>query len=453
MKIRQMSFKANSTNWLLLLIIVITTSCQKKETTPEPTTKPAPASHCNCENEVAFPDIKGEVISLKDRNNKEMVSLVRKGDKYILGGDIILTEEQVNTIKKKIANPPIPIYKPTDSIHTPSGIQPNTRKSNTRKLPDWKPDNELYRTAITNATNYWRNRTVYYTINSAVPNQSRITNAIAHWESNTNIHFVLRTTQAHYVEFVNTDAECYSDLGMIGGRQILNVGDGCSTGNVMHEIGHTLGFLHEQIRSDRDNFIIVYPNNIKPNFLSQFTKYNDYHGTNWGFETDTYDFGSIMNYGSFDFRSGTQATMTRLDGTFFFGQRDGLSAGDIATYNLMYNPTRFARIEYENYSYNWYSNSRFFTDSDAYIRFYSDANCTVPANPVVKAIYTMSYLNDGVSYSFLYEIPTTTNSIALGNLRLEDYYEDSSGEGHSSGVAIQLPEYVGYTLLPYYIHP
>lgn len=162
-----------------------------------------------------------------------------------------------------------------------------------------------------------------------------------------------------------------------------------------------------------------------------------------------------MTYGSFDFRkeSTNLPTMMRLDGSLFFGQRDGLSAGDIATYNLMYNPTRFGRVEYENYSYNWYSNSYFYTDADVYIRFYSDAACTIPANPVLRAIFTENVLNDGVSYSYLGEIPPTTNSYSLGKRQLEYYSEDSGGNGHSSGVSIQLEPYVGYTVASYYIHP
>lgn len=448
-----MNLRTTCACWPLLLFMLVAASCKKNETKTAPSPNPSSSSHCNCENEIAFPGTKGETISLKNKDNQEMATLVKKGDKYILGGDMILTEEQVNIIRTKIANPLIPIPKGTGRKPQEEKSNTGAKQSNNRKIPDWAPNNELYRTAISNTTNYWTNRTVYYTISAAVPNQQRITDAITHWQNNTNINFVPRTTQNNYVEFVNMDDHCYSDLGMIGGRQILNVGNGCSTGNVIHEIGHTLGFLHEQTRADRDNFIIVYTNNIQPGALSQFTKYTETYGQWSAFQTDTYDFGSIMTYGSFDFRIGNQPTMTRLDGTFFFGQRDGLSAGDIATYNLMYNPTRFGRVEYENYNYNWYSNSYFYTDADVYIRFYSDAACTIPANPVFRAIFTENVLNDGVSYSYIGEIPTTTNSYSLGKQQLEYYSEDSGGNGHSSGVSIQLESYVGYTVMSPYTHP
>ena len=37
---------------------------------------------------------------------------------------------------------------------------------------------------------------------------------------------------------------CFATVGMIGGRQDLSLGNGCSTGNAIHEIGHTIGFRH-----------------------------------------------------------------------------------------------------------------------------------------------------------------------------------------------------------------
>ena len=57
---------------------------------------------------------------------------------------------------------------------------------------------------------------------------------------------------------------CASHVGRTGGRQPLYVGKGCqSDGMMMHEIGHALGFFHEQSRIDRDLFITVNFNNIK----------------------------------------------------------------------------------------------------------------------------------------------------------------------------------------------
>jgi predicted Zn-dependent protease len=102
----------------------------------------------------------------------------------------------------------------------------------------------------------WPSAVVYYTIDAALPSQARVTDAIAHWQTNTAIRFVQRTTQANYVTF-RVGSGCSSSIGMVGGRQYINLASGCSTGNTIHEIGHALGLFHEQTRNDRDTFVNI----------------------------------------------------------------------------------------------------------------------------------------------------------------------------------------------------
>ena len=48
----------------------------------------------------------------------------------------------------------------------------------------------------------------------------------------------------------------------MGGRQRLIVGDHCKLGNVIHEIGHAVGFFHEMSRPDRDGYVEIIWKNI-----------------------------------------------------------------------------------------------------------------------------------------------------------------------------------------------
>jgi len=41
----------------------------------------------------------------------------------------------------------------------------------------------------------------------------------------------------------------------------------------MHELMHAVGFFHEQSRTDRDDFITVHFDNIKPGAYSKFQSF------------------------------------------------------------------------------------------------------------------------------------------------------------------------------------
>ena len=59
---------------------------------------------------------------------------------------------------------------------------------------------------------------------------------------------------------------CSSYVGRIGGKQEITVGNKkhrCKLGNIIHEIGHAVGFFHEQSRPDRDDFVKIVKENIK----------------------------------------------------------------------------------------------------------------------------------------------------------------------------------------------
>ena len=201
---------------------------------------------------------------------------------------------------------------------------------------DLRQDDDLQveGTGRTKASSRWPNKIVYYSISPSLPNQSRVLDAIAHWEANTPIRFVQRTTQRGYVLF-QTGSGCSANVGYVGSVQYVNLASACTTGNTIHEIGHTIGLWHEHSRADRDTYVDINTGNIITGYESDFQTYVQ-RGTD-GFDSPGgLDFGSVMMYGSYDFSKNGLPTITKKDGSTFVSQRNGLSETDIQTVLSMY---------------------------------------------------------------------------------------------------------------------
>jgi hypothetical protein len=179
----------------------------------------------------------------------------------------------------------------------------------------------------------WPNGRVPYEIDPAVPNPSRITDAIAHWQSKTPLQIVPRAGEADYVRFVNGGG-CSSWVGRQGGRQDIVLGSGCSMGNAIHELGHAIGLWHEQSREDRNSFVQINFQNIETGKESNFTQQ-----INDGDDLGAYDYGSMMHYGPTAFSKNGQPTIVAIQpipSGVVMGQRVALSNGDVAGVKLMY---------------------------------------------------------------------------------------------------------------------
>lgn len=111
--------------------------------------------------------------------------------------------------------------------------------------------------------------------------------------------------------------------------QPLNLGSPCWTMAIAaHELGHTLGMVHEQSRKDRDEYIIVHWDHIKSGAEHNFKREILY---SW--EEGSYDPLSLMHYDPRSFTSDpSQPTITAKTNprlTRLFGQRLGWSEQDV----------------------------------------------------------------------------------------------------------------------------
>jgi hypothetical protein len=179
----------------------------------------------------------------------------------------------------------------------------------------------------------WPNKTVLYAFNKrlSADKKETVKQAIVHWKSKTNLNFLKRTTEKNYIEFMPAaGTTCSSSVGRVGGKQKLNLAARCNLGNTIHEIGHAIGLWHEQSRGDRDNYVLIHFDKIKPQHSHNFDK----HIVDGELLSD-YDYLSIMHYGPHAFSTDGSVTIETLL-PFPIGQREGLSAGDRAAANLMY---------------------------------------------------------------------------------------------------------------------
>lgn len=184
----------------------------------------------------------------------------------------------------------------------------------------------------------WPGGIIVYAIQSKLARNSRASAAIKagmdEWTNKTCIRFKARTNERSYVYF-RSGAGCSSYLGRIGKAQPITLTRRCWTrGVVAHEIGHALGFYHEQSRPDRDNYITVVIANIPRNLRHNFRKYSrstiDSLGT-------PYDYGSVMHYGSKAFSRNGRPTIRVKKTGVTIGQRKGLSPTDALQANLLYS--------------------------------------------------------------------------------------------------------------------
>jgi parallel beta-helix repeat protein len=252
----------------------------------------------------------------------------------------------------------------------------------------------------------WTNGIVPYEFTNTLTAAQKQTylDGLREWELAANVKFVPHTDQSRWVLFTY-DVNGPDDVSAGYNPQVVSV-NSLSRAQVGHEMGHSFGFTHENIRSDATNFVLVVTNNIfnEPANIVWFT-IDPTSVTN-----GNYDYESVMHLG-WDF--------------------DSLQPGALATQQP--KPPNFPRYRFRMGNYALSP-----SDRAALLYLYGP-----PAVPLTNVVFTtadsgpgslraaMYYVSDHPGSSVVFNIPTNDPGYSNGmfNIHLTGHLPTIASDG------------------------
>ncbi|MCM2324201.1 MAG: M12 family metallopeptidase [Oligoflexia bacterium] len=182
----------------------------------------------------------------------------------------------------------------------------------------------------------WDRPEIPYAISPTLPNPERVHQAIDYFNRHTPVSWVPLQGHPDAVIFEAGEEHCYSYLGRLGGAQPIRLSVACQWPQIVHEMMHALGFVHEQSRGDRDQFVEVLWENIQDEYRNQYAIVPD---SFMEAQRDTpFDYRSAMLYSptTFAARPGAPTLRSRHGSDEVRPVTEGLSPGDIQRLKRLY---------------------------------------------------------------------------------------------------------------------